>query len=93
MLVQLLGYLASTVLAIRLIPQAYRCYKKKNAKGFDKKMLYLWLVGEILMIAYIILSVGVNIPLLLYYTSTILLLFVILKYKWWPHFDDERDVE
>ena len=51
-------------------------------------MLYLWLTGEILMILYILLSVGVNIPLLSYYTITIILLCVILKYKWWPKFND-----
>ena len=88
MLIQLLGYVASTILALRLLPQTYRCVKKKNAKGFSKNMLYLWLTGEILMILYILLSVGVNIPLLSYYTITIILLCVILKYKWWPKFND-----
>ena len=88
MLIQLLGYTASTILAVRLFPQTYRCFKKKNAKGFSKNMLYLWLLGEILMIIYILLSVGVNVPLLMYYAVTVILLCVILRYKWWPKFND-----
>jgi len=84
-ILEIIGYLAALLFSISTIPQAYQCYKQKHANGINLSMLVMWALGEILMLIYVIGTLGlVNIPLIITHVVTIILLIVIFRYKLFP---------
>lgn len=85
-MIELVGWLGGICFAICAIPQAYKAFKEKHADGVSSSMLFLWTAGEILTIAYVLTSQGIEIssalPLIANYVSNLLSLAVILWYKY-----------
>jgi uncharacterized protein with PQ loop repeat len=80
---ELIGWIGAACFALCALPQAIQCYKQKHANGLNNLTLILWLIGEILTILYV-LDKGANdlLPLFFNYVVNILLLMVILYYKY-----------
>jgi len=74
-----IGYVGSILLAVCGAPQAYMSYKQGHSDGISILFLLMWSLGEILTLIYIIPKI--DIPLLLNYTSNIIFLSVIWKFK------------
>jgi uncharacterized protein with PQ loop repeat len=79
----LLGWVGSICFAVCAIPQTYMVYKQGNAKGVSAYFLWLWIVGEITTILYV-LGWLFSIPLLINYTINLICLGFITKYKYFP---------
>lgn len=76
---EMLGWLGSICLAICGIPQAWQSFKDKHSHGISWGFVLLWAFGEIFALAYVYDKL--DLPLLLNYTTNILILAVILYYK------------
>jgi uncharacterized protein with PQ loop repeat len=89
-MIELIGWIGGIFLSICTIPQAIKVYKEKTAKGLSWGMIYLWLFGEVLTVAYILhgnISSGVyQIPLLFNYFVNIILVSYLI---WAKHHYDE----
>jgi len=82
MTLELIGWIGSILFAVAAIPQAWMSYKEGNSDGLSALFLWLWFWGEIFVLIYTIPKELW--PLLFNYTFNILLLFVILRYKYFP---------
>jgi uncharacterized protein with PQ loop repeat len=82
---ELIGWIGGIFLSICAIPQAIKVYKEKTAKGLSFGMIYLWLWGEMLTVAYILhgnLETGVfQWPLLFNYFVNIILVSYLIWAK------------
>ena len=78
-MIELIGWIGSLAFAICGVPQAVECYKTRNADGLTWSFLFLWFIGELGTIIYVIPR-G-DIPLLFNYTCNFMCLLVILYYK------------
>lgn len=76
-----IGYVGSLLLAGCGLPQAYLSHKQGHSDGISTMFLLMWTIGEILTLLYILPKA--DIPLLLNYTSNILFLAIIWKYRIW----------
>lgn len=82
----MIGYIGSILLAICGAPQAVLSIKQGHSEGISIYFLLLWTFGEIFTLIYIIPKL--DIPLLLNYSSNILFLIIIWKYKLFPRNKD-----
>ena len=76
---EIMGWLGSICLAICGIPQAWQSFKDKHSHGISWGFVLLWAFGEIFALAYVYDKL--DLPLLLNYSTNILILAVILYYK------------
>lgn len=81
-LFSLMGWLGSVCLAICGVPQAIQSFKDKHSDGISWGFLLLWTFGEIFALAYVYDKL--DLPLLVNYTSNILIVGVMLYYKIYP---------
>lgn len=82
-LIEVMGWVGSTLFAACAFPQAVKTYKDGHAEGLSWLFLLMWFFGEILTAAYVMLT-SMSIPLLANYGANFILLVIILKYKIWP---------
>ena len=73
---EIMGWLGSICLAICGIPQAWQSFKDKHSHGISWGFVLLWAFGEIFALAYVYDKL--DLPLLLNYSTNILILAVIL---------------
>ena len=78
-MIEIIGWIGSTLLAICGFPQAWMSYKQGHSDGVSGGLLWCWALGELFTLLYII-SIG-NAPLLLNYTCNLISLSVIVYYK------------
>ena len=80
-----IGWGSSFCLAICALPLAITSVR--SGKGFDRDQLvfgWLWLLGEILGIFYVLWKFGLDYPLLANYTANIIFLSIVFKYTYRP---------
>lgn len=75
------GFLMMVCLAICGFPQALKSFQDGHSKGVSSGFLYLWLIGEICGLTYILLD-EFNFYLVGNYIVNLLFIFVILRYKY-----------
>lgn len=83
---EVLAWVGGFMLAICAFPQAVECYKQKHARGVSTGMLLLWFFGEVFLAIYSWSRID-NIALFLNYFTNVVLLLIVLKYKFWPNND------
>jgi len=81
-MLDLIGWVGSILFAISAIPQAWKSYKDGHSDGISASFLWMWFCGEILVMIYTIPKLLW--PLLFNYTFNIILLIIILTYKYFP---------
>jgi uncharacterized protein with PQ loop repeat len=81
-LLEIIGWVGAVAFAICGAPQAWSSFKNKNSEGISSLFLYLWLIGEVATIIYV-LPKG-HLPLLFNYLANLLFISVILYYKLKP---------
>lgn len=87
----ILGWLGSICLAICGVPQAWMSFKEKHSHGISWGFLLLWAFGEIFALAYVYDKL--DLPLLLNYSVNILILAIILYYKFNPKVEMSSDIK
>jgi len=84
LITEIIGWIGAGLLSLCGVPQLIKTYKTKTTKGLSFGMLLCWLLGEIFMVTYIILT-AFEWPLLVNFSTNILIvaLTVILyiRYK------------
>lgn len=78
-MIEVFGWVSSIFLALCGVPQAWKCFKEKHARGISWGFILLWFAGEIVGLVYTI-SIGAY-PLIANYSFNTLVTFVILYYK------------
>lgn len=76
---EIIGWLGSILLAFCGLPQAIESYRTKSSEGLTWGFLFMWFVGEILTIIYILPQMVL--PLIFNYTANIIFLSIIIYYK------------
>ena len=80
-----LGIIGGVCLAISSIPQVIKTIKDGHAEGLATGSIWLWLVGCLAMLFYVIVEHQRDVVLVLNYFISVLFVFVILWYKYRPH--------
>jgi len=76
---EIVGWLGAACFAICGAPQAYKCWKEKNAKGISWGLILLWTLGEALTLLYVLPKK--DLPLIFNYLANLGFLSIILTYK------------
>jgi hypothetical protein len=79
----LIGMAGAIVLTIGGVPLALKAIKN-GVDTTDRTFLVSWLVGEVLLLLYVLLDIGFNLPLFSGYAFDILLAVVTIRYNLWP---------
>jgi uncharacterized protein with PQ loop repeat len=82
-MIETIGWIGAICFSICALPQAIKSYRDKTSEGISHAFLLLWLIGEILTLAYVVLTT-VQMPLIVNYVFNLICLFVILYYYYMP---------
>lgn len=93
-MLDIIGWIGGICFAACAIPQAYKCWKQKHAHGISYLMLTLWTIGEVLTLAYVLLSDSFgfreSLPLILNYGANLLGLVIIIRYRVFPNAEEKK---
>lgn len=83
-MIEVIGYAGALLLAICALPQAIMSLAQGHSYGLSHGFLWSWYLGEILMLGYVIGTVGPGGPLFYNYLLNTFLLSIIMKYRYFP---------
>ena len=78
-MLELIGWIGTSLLAMCALPLAYESYKNKHSNGISNIFIAMWLIGELLTFAYVLPKK--EYPLLFNYGLNIVCLAVVIRYK------------
>lgn len=81
---ELIGWIGSILLGGCAVPQAFSCIRQGHSNGLAHLFLWMWAIGEILTLIYILSFDKVSMPLVANYLINLTTLIVMIKYKYWP---------
>ena len=70
-----IGWTASILLILCGLPQAYQCVKQGHAKGVSPTFIWMWTLGEIFGLVYVIHKM--DLPLIANYFFNLIVLSLI----------------
>jgi uncharacterized protein with PQ loop repeat len=79
-MISFIGIIGSLMLALCGLPQAIQSIKAKSSAGVNSLFLWLWGIGEILLIVYV-LNTSNDLILLINYLFNVFIIGVIAYYK------------
>jgi len=80
-MIETIGWTGAILFAVCGIPQAIQCYREKHANGLNWIFLITWSGGEVLTIAYIMMT-SMDLILLVNYFVNSAVLVILIYYKW-----------
>lgn len=83
MTIETVGYIGAALLAVCALPQMIMAIRNGHLRGFSSLTLLSWYIGEILMLYFLVNTVGASGPLFWNYFANIVMLTVMVKYKYW----------
>jgi len=81
---ELIGYTGAFLLAICAVPQAMSSIFRGNSDGLSRSFIWSWFIGEILMLYFVVETMGYYGPLYYNYLVNTLLLAIIVYYSHFP---------
>ena len=81
---EVIGYTGAILLAICALPQMLLSTFQGHADGISTLFLMSWYIGEVLMLAFCLQTIGFSGPLVYNYAANVAMLTVIVKYKFFP---------
>ena len=81
MMLELIGWVGSSLFALCALPQALLVYKQKHAHGLSWGFLNMWFWGEVLCFIYVASQPVTQWPLLANYVLNFILLLSIFYFK------------
>ena len=81
MMLELIGWVGSSLFALCALPQTLLVYKQKHAQGLSWGFLNMWLWGEVLCFIYVASQPVTQWPLLANYVLNFILLLSIFYFK------------
>lgn len=82
-MIEFIGIIGAICFSICAAPQALVCYKQGHAQGLNKLTLWLWFVGEVSTIVYVLETIGWDSILMSNYIINLLFLIIIIKFAYW----------
>lgn len=82
--IEIIGWLASFFFSICGLPQAILSHRSGKSEGVSSLFLWLWLLGELFMLAYMYLKYTWDGPVMINLIVNTSFILVILKYKYFP---------
>jgi len=86
----ILGWIGAICFTAGGIPQAWKCFRQKNAHGLNISFLVLWLAGEVCLCSGTLIRFGWVDWKMFNYMSGTLCALVIFYYKMFPRRDNAR---
>ena len=86
----LLGGTGGILLTLSGLPQAYQSWKDGHSRGMSAGTLWLWFIGVVCMLLYTLYFYPLDMVLIINYIGNILLVGVILKFKYLPRKKEEK---
>jgi uncharacterized protein with PQ loop repeat len=80
--IEVIGYSGALLLAVCALPQMIMSIRQGHARGISHLFLLSWYVGELLMLAFCVATIGIGGPLFWNYLANTLMLSVIVRYKY-----------
>jgi len=85
---EFIGWIGSVLLVVCGIPLAYESFKTGKSKAFDTRFgtmfLWMWGVGELLSLAYVVSFEDTKWPLIAMGTINTIMVSIILKFVYFP---------
>ena len=81
---ELIGWVGSFLLTFCGVPMAWQSFKEGHSTGVNMIFLQMWLWGEVFTLIYVAAQPELLIPLIANYIFNIIMILVILKYKYFP---------
>ncbi len=78
---ELIGWMGAALFALCGFPQAIQCFKDGHSRGLNLWFLLSWFGGEVLTVIYVFPKQ--DYPLLANYFMNLILVLIMLKYKFW----------
>jgi uncharacterized protein with PQ loop repeat len=78
---ELIGWIGGMLLAVCALPQVIKVAKEQNADGMSHLNLWLWCIGEIFMLVYV-LTQQFSLPLLVNYCLNLIFVLIMMYYKY-----------
>lgn len=78
---EIIGWIGGMLLATCAFPQVIKVSREGHADGMSDLNVWLWCIGEIFMLVYV-LFVQFSLPLLLNYGLNLIFVLVIMYYKY-----------
>ena len=85
--IELIGWIGSILFCFCGAPQAWKSYKDGHSRGISHGFLWMWGLGEVLTLIYVILSLRLSLPLITNYVVNLIFITIIFKYKYWERGD------
>lgn len=82
-MIEALGAIGSFAFAVSGLPQAILSFRQKHSRGISGWLLFLWLVGELFTLLYVLLKFS-DLWLLINYTLNLFFVSVITYYWFFP---------
>ena len=76
------GWVGGFLLSVCGVPQAWKSYKDGNSKGISWSFIWMWFIGEIFLLIYVLPQLLY--PLIINYLFNIFIASIILWYKFFP---------
>jgi uncharacterized protein with PQ loop repeat len=81
-MIEVIGYLGALLLAVCALPQMFMSIRQGHARGISHLFLLSWYIGELLMLAFCVETIGMSGPLFWNYLANIVMLSIIVRYKY-----------
>lgn len=82
--IDLLGWAASLCFAVCPLPQVLQCFRQGHAQGISEAFLWIWLIGEFLMVTYLTCKAGQQGPIIVTFVVNVLCVLVIMWFLYIP---------
>lgn len=83
MLYESIGWIGALLFCICGLPQAFQSYQEGHSRGLSSAFLLMWFFGELFSLVYVWVQPTTLWPVILNYLFNLLILAVIIKYKYW----------
>jgi uncharacterized protein with PQ loop repeat len=87
-MLELTGWIGAILFAICALPQAIQSFKDGHSRGINNLFLLFWMLGGIITLVYVLFKHGLDLPLITNYVLNIVLISVIMKYKYFPRINN-----
>lgn len=85
--IDIIGWVAAAILAMKAVPQVMKSHRKGNGKGLSPTFLWLWLVGQSLMLTYLLLQPTFIVPVITTVAINLVMVIIIMRYRYFPRKD------
>ena len=88
---EFIGWVGSFLLTICGAPIAWQSFKDGHSIGVNMPFINLWLWGEVFTLFYVLAQPEILIPLVANYALNIVMISIILYYRYYPRIVADTD--